>query len=243
MACEYPITHPHPQLTPFDDDASRWQAVQSRDAIADGFFVYAVKTTKVYCRPICKARLARRSNVTFYATGSEAQSAGFRACKRCKPEMEGFMPEERAVRQIRKFVLEQAAAGVGAAAGAAAEGKKLSLSQMARKSGLSKWHFHRVFKKTVGVTPFEYLRNERIAWGGSAGEGASWDGGQFSAGGFGLDFWNMGMETDGTSESASMSSGLRSVGASGGSASPLELEELEELDLDNLLVWPDEETG
>ncbi|OAQ62646.1 metal binding domain of Ada family protein [Pochonia chlamydosporia 170] len=218
--------HPTPKLTLFDDDDSRWQAVQTRDAVADGFFVYAVKTTKVYCRPICKARLARRSNVTFYSTGAEAQNAGFRACKRCKPEMEGFMPEERAVQQIRKFVLEEAVTG---------EGKRLSLSQMAKKSGLSKWHFHRVFKRTVGVTPFEYLKNERVAWGDAAGVGGLWDG-QLD-GAFGLGFWNMGLETDGSTESVSVSSGLVSVGASGGSGSPLVDLGLE---MDDLLVWPDE---
>ncbi|POR34027.1 Bifunctional transcriptional activator/DNA repair enzyme Ada, partial [Tolypocladium paradoxum] len=68
----------------FADDDSRWQAVRARDVVADGFFVYAVRTTKVYCRPICKARLARRANVRFYATGGEAAAAGFRACKRCR---------------------------------------------------------------------------------------------------------------------------------------------------------------
>ncbi|KAG8413142.1 hypothetical protein J3459_015760 [Metarhizium acridum] len=82
MSCHHhPITYPGLDLNLFDDDEARWRAVQTRDAVADGCFVYAVKTTK---------------------------NAGFRACKRCKPEMEGFMPEERAVQWIRKFVLERA---------------------------------------------------------------------------------------------------------------------------------------
>ncbi|KAK8928132.1 Bifunctional transcriptional activator/DNA repair enzyme Ada [Metarhizium anisopliae] len=221
MSCEYPVACANLNL--FDDDEARWRAVQTRDGLADGFFVYAVRTTKVYCRPICKARLARRSNVRFYATGAQAQAAGFRACKRCRPEMEGFMPEERAVRRIRAFVLERG--------GAAAGEQGLSLSQMAGRSGLSKWHFHRVFKRTVGVTPFEYLRNERAAWGGSAtgdGEGV-WDGGQDAvAGALGLNDFNLwtvgslGLETDGSGESPSVSLGL---------------------ELDDLLVWPDEATG
>lgn len=222
MSCQYPIAYANLNL--FHDDEARWRAVQTRDAVADGFFVYAVKTTKVYCRPICKARLARRANVSFYSTGAEAQNAGFRACKRCRPEMEGFMPEERAVQRIRAFVLERA--------GAAAGEKGLSLSQMARKSGLSKWHFHRVFKRTVGVTPFEYLQNERAAWGSATGDGEGmWDGGQaVMAGDFGLDDFNLwtvgsvGLGTDGPGESPSVSSGL-------------------ELELDDLLVWPDEATG
>ncbi|KAI5467582.1 metal binding domain of Ada-domain-containing protein, partial [Mariannaea sp. PMI_226] len=137
---------------------SRWQAVVSRNANADGFFVYCVKTTKIFCRPICKARLARRANVSFYATGHEAQLAGFRACKRCKPEIAGFMPEEQAVQKIRKFVRNRAISGIGGDEG----NMRLSLSQMAKQTGLSKWHFHRVFKTCVGLTPIEYLREQRM---------------------------------------------------------------------------------
>nr|CEG05666.1 unnamed protein product [Fusarium clavum] len=88
-------------IASFDDDTSRWDAVTSRNTNADGLFVYAVRTTKIFCRPICKARLPRRANVSFFANGHEAQQAGFRACKRCKPEVAGAMPEEAAVRKIR----------------------------------------------------------------------------------------------------------------------------------------------
>lgn len=139
----------------FEDDESRWQAVVNRNPNADGFFIYAVKTTKVYCRPICKARLARRSNIRFFNNSTEAAEAGFRACKRCKPDLPGFMPEESAVQKIRVFVASRANGGGG--------DDMMSLSQMAKQTGLSKWHFHRVFKKCVGMTPTEYLREERLA--------------------------------------------------------------------------------
>ncbi|KAM0272138.1 hypothetical protein ACHAPA_002436 [Fusarium lateritium] len=138
----------------FEDDASRWDAVSSRNITADGSFVYAVRTTKIFCRPICKARLPRRANVSFFTNGYDAKQAGFRACKRCKPEIAGFMPEEVAVRKIRAFVQQQTEKQGDAEA-------RLSLSQMARQTGLSKWHFHRVFKRCVGVTPTEYLRIQR----------------------------------------------------------------------------------
>ncbi|RGP79585.1 family transcriptional regulator [Fusarium longipes] len=138
----------------YDNDMSRWDAVTSRDTNADGFFVYAVRTTKIFCRPICKARLPRRANVSFFTYGHEAQQAGFRACKRCKPEVAGFMPEENAVRKIRAFVQQHEEKQTDAEV-------RLSLGQMARQTGLSKWHFHRVFKKWVGVTPTEYLRIQR----------------------------------------------------------------------------------
>lgn len=163
-----------PLGSPFGDEAQRWEAVQARDSAADGLFVYAVKTTKIYCRPICKARLARRANVSFYETGLEAQNAGFRACKRCKPELAGCMPEELAVRKIRAFVEEQRRGKILAATTTAvpvaddrrsgnSTDTRLSLSQMARQTGLSKWHFHRVFKRCVGLTPSEFLRSEKEA--------------------------------------------------------------------------------
>ena len=67
-------------------DAQRWAAVQARDANADDLFYYAVRTTGVFCRPSCAARPAKRSNVTFHTTIAAAQKAGFRPCKRCKPD-------------------------------------------------------------------------------------------------------------------------------------------------------------
>lgn len=73
------------QLGAADDDA-RWAALRARDAAADGTFVYSVKTTGVYCRPSCSARPARSENVAFHATPAHAARAGFRPCKRCKPD-------------------------------------------------------------------------------------------------------------------------------------------------------------
>src|SRR5207237_4548520 len=64
----------------------RWAALVARDPAADGTFYYSVKTTGVYCRPSCAARPARRENVAFHATAAAAERAGFRACKRCKPD-------------------------------------------------------------------------------------------------------------------------------------------------------------
>lgn len=153
--------------SPYQDDESRWEAVRTRNIHADGFFFYGVRSTRIYCRPGCKARLARRANVYFYASATEAQAAGFRACKRCKPEVVGFMPEEKAVRRIREFVNDAAASaastndigtgGDGSGVGGWT-GQSMSLASMAKEAGLSKWHFHRVFKKCTGKTPVEYLR-------------------------------------------------------------------------------------
>src|SRR5262245_44287744 len=73
---------PAPRVLGEDD---RWQAVQRRDPTADGAFVYAVRTTGVYCRPSCAARLPRRENVKFHDSCAEAERAGFRPCRRCRP--------------------------------------------------------------------------------------------------------------------------------------------------------------
>jgi methylphosphotriester-DNA--protein-cysteine methyltransferase len=144
----------------FDGDDCRWEAVKSRNAKADGLFVYAVRSTGVYSRPTCKARLAHRFNIAFFRTGAQAQGAGYRPCKRCHPEAGVHMPEEDGVSKIRTFLRERPP---GVTAGKEGTKMMLSLSQMARQAGLSKWHFHREFKKCFGVTPVEYLRMERKA--------------------------------------------------------------------------------
>ncbi|KAH9895483.1 metal binding domain of Ada-domain-containing protein [Xylariomycetidae sp. FL2044] len=91
---------------PYPSDTDRWAAVQTRDPRADGVFVYAVRTTKIYCRTVCKSRRARRANVVFYARARDAERAGYRPCKRCRPEVGGGMPEEAAVARVRRLVRE-----------------------------------------------------------------------------------------------------------------------------------------
>src|SRR5689334_2149081 len=73
------------QSVPTDPDGALWDAVRARDRAYDGKFYYSVATTGVYCRPSCAARLANRKNVAFHATCADAEKAGFRPCKRCKP--------------------------------------------------------------------------------------------------------------------------------------------------------------
>jgi AraC family transcriptional regulator of adaptative response/methylated-DNA-[protein]-cysteine methyltransferase len=133
---------------PDDRDETRWQAVTQRDAAADGRFVYAVRTTGVYCKPSCSARAARRENVRFFAAADAARAAGFRACKRCRPDAGAADPHVAAIRAA----CEQLAQAEGA----------LPLAQLAQDSGLSPHHFHRVFKRVTGVTPAEYRRTLRL---------------------------------------------------------------------------------
>src|SRR6266545_2579739 len=92
----------------FPDEEGRWAAVVRRDPGADGQFYFSVRTTGVYCRPSCPSRRARRQNVSFHATGEEAERAGFRACKRCRPN-EISLAERRVAAVARACRLIEAA--------------------------------------------------------------------------------------------------------------------------------------
>ncbi len=140
-----------PVLTSTTDEA-RWAAVVARDARADGSFVYSVRTTGVYCRPSCAAKLARRENVQFHASCEEAERAGFRPCKRCRPNEAGLA--------------ERQGAAVERACRLIARSEEMpSLDRLAAAAGTSRFHFHRMFKAVTGVTPKAYaarLRSERM---------------------------------------------------------------------------------
>jgi AraC family transcriptional regulator of adaptative response/methylated-DNA-[protein]-cysteine methyltransferase len=126
----------------------RWAAVAGRDASADGSFVYSVRTTGVYCRPSCAARRARPENVRFHADGRDAEAAGFRPCRRCKPDQPS-MVEQHAARVI------QACRRIEASE------RTPSLEELAEEAGLSTFHFHRVFRAVTGLTPRGYARARR----------------------------------------------------------------------------------
>jgi AraC family transcriptional regulator, regulatory protein of adaptative response / methylated-DNA-[protein]-cysteine methyltransferase len=131
---------------PIDDP--RWQAVIARDASADGTFVYSVKSTGVYCRPSCASRRAKRINVEFYDSVAAAEGAGFRPCKRCRPNLPTAM-------QGRTDLIAQACRFIENAEQAP------SLTELAERAGLSAYHFHRVFKQATGLTPRQYAHAQR----------------------------------------------------------------------------------
>ena len=132
-------------LPDFSSDAVRWQAVVGRDRRADGVFYYSVATTGVYCRPSCGARLPNRGNVAFHETTTAAVQAGFRACKRCRPD-ETDRQAAAVARACR--LIERADTAP-------------SLAELAEAVGISQFHFHRVFKAATGVTPKAYADAER----------------------------------------------------------------------------------
>jgi AraC family transcriptional regulator of adaptative response/methylated-DNA-[protein]-cysteine methyltransferase len=120
----------------------------ARDSAADGTFVYSVRTTGVYCRPSCAARLPRPENVSFHTTCQDAASAGFRPCKRCRPNQPSLAAEHAATITESCRLIEGSST-------------TLSLGDLAQRAGLSPFHFHRVFKATTGLTPREYANAHR----------------------------------------------------------------------------------
>jgi AraC family transcriptional regulator, regulatory protein of adaptative response / methylated-DNA-[protein]-cysteine methyltransferase len=126
----------------------RWQAFASRDKQADGQFFIGVKTTGIFCRVLCPARLPKRENIRFFDTWQEAEAAGFRTCKRCHPkELEPETPHRSAVIHACE-ILDSAET-------------QPTLEALAKMAGLSPFHFQRVFKGIVGVSPKQYYMEKR----------------------------------------------------------------------------------
>src|SRR5688572_2131562 len=130
----------------------RWAAVMARSATADGSFFYSVRTTGVYCRPSCGSRRPRPENVRFHASREEAEQAGFRPCKRCRPDRPSLSEQHAAiVTEICRLIETSSRVPV--------------LEELAARAGMSPFHFHRVFKAVTGLTPRAYAaahRGERV---------------------------------------------------------------------------------
>lgn len=141
-------------------DAARWAILSSRSCPPSSRppFIYAVVTTHIFCRPTCPARLARRANIVFFDIATDAVNAGYRACKRCKPdiipEAEGTTGEvvevgdgedgRRKVMRAVEVIKEKAA-----------KGQRIGLRELSEEVGLSRWHLLRIFRRRWGVTPKE----------------------------------------------------------------------------------------
>ena len=131
-----------PNTAPLEAE-QRWQAVVRRDPHADGEFVYAVRTTGVYCRPSCPSRAAKRQNVIFFESPGLAAAAGYRPCKRCRPDA-------LSQQQRRHALVLQACHAIEHSTPAP------TLDQLAQQAGMSPHHFQRIFKAATGLSPKAY---------------------------------------------------------------------------------------
>ncbi|NLD69068.1 MAG: bifunctional DNA-binding transcriptional regulator/O6-methylguanine-DNA methyltransferase Ada [Limnobacter sp.] len=132
----------------FATAAERWAAVRARDPAADESFVYAVRTTGIYCRPSSSARLPRRDNVEFFDTAQQAEAAGYRASRRAAADRSAAAARRAAlVVEVCRMIDE-------------AETPP-RLEELARRTGVSPFHLHRVFRAETGVTPKAYASARR----------------------------------------------------------------------------------
>jgi AraC family transcriptional regulator of adaptative response/methylated-DNA-[protein]-cysteine methyltransferase len=128
-----------------------WQQVMARDVHADGQFFYAVKSTRIYCKPSCPSRRPTRKNVTFFPTTAAAQAAGYRACLRCEPDRTTPKadPQAGAIAAVAEYL--DAHIGV-----------KTKLEDVARATGVSKFTILRGFKRVLGLSPSEYVKAKKL---------------------------------------------------------------------------------
>lgn len=127
---------------------AQWKAVFLNDSAYDDLFVYAVKTTRIFCRPSCKSRPPKREHVGMFATPEEALQAGYRPCKRCKPTG-GRLPDEEWIDGVAEYIDIHYA-------------EPLTLQVLADIGHGSPYHLHRTFRKVLGMTPVAYIHRTRI---------------------------------------------------------------------------------
>ncbi len=126
----------------------KWQAIIQCDSSYDDTFIYAVKTTSIFCRPSCKSRAPKKENVSIFQNVEQALSASFRPCKRCKPTGER-LPDHEWVGQITQYIDKNYS-------------ETLKLETLADMCHGSPFHLHRTFKRIKGMTPVEYIQQTRI---------------------------------------------------------------------------------
>ncbi len=127
----------------------QWRAVEARDYQYDGVFVYAVRSTGIYCRPSCPSRRPQRDRVAFFNTTDDAEQAGFRACRRCRPQDAAGDPAVALVREVCRLINN---AGIG----------EVTLEALGSQLAVSPDHLQRTFKRAVGITPRQYADTRRM---------------------------------------------------------------------------------
>ena len=138
------------KLTTHWNEDLLWQAILDREALYTGQFVYAVRSTGIYCSPICPSRRPARAQVHFYQSPEEAQAAGFRPCKRCRPDEAVTQNEQAAIARKACEWLD------------AHSDQKLSLEALGQELHLSPSYLQHVFKSVLGVTPRQYAAGLKL---------------------------------------------------------------------------------
>lgn len=134
------------------DEEGRWQAVLARDVRFNGAFVYAVRSTRIYCRPSCAARRPRRDQVVFFSLPQHAEQEGFRPCQRCHPrEATSADPQAEVVKRVCRYI--EADLEI-----------PLTLAALSAQVGLSPHYLQRIFKRVMGITPRQYVDARRLSW-------------------------------------------------------------------------------
>lgn len=130
----------------------QWQQVLERDASADGQFFYAVKSTKIYCKPSCPSRRPTRKQVAFFPTPAAAEAAGYRPCMRCEPErtVPKEDPQAGAIVAVTEYLKEHA-------------DERTKLADVAKATGVGRLTILRGFKRVLGVSPGQYAKEQRLA--------------------------------------------------------------------------------
>ncbi len=129
-------------------DEERWNAVKNCDERYDGVFYYAVKTTGIFCRPSCKSRTPAQKNVCFFSTKEDAAAAGFRPCKRCRPDLINYQPITELAQQAKNLIDTCFA-------------QRDRLTEKMKQLGVSPSHLAVIFRQQYGVPPIEYLKQIR----------------------------------------------------------------------------------
>jgi AraC family transcriptional regulator of adaptative response/methylated-DNA-[protein]-cysteine methyltransferase len=127
-----------------------WQAVLTRDSRSNGSFVYAVRSTGIYCNPSCPSRRPQRDQVIFFPVPEAAEKAGFRPCRRCRPqETAAQEPQVELVRHACRYIEQNL-------------DSPISLATLGEEVHVSPYHLQRVFKRIVGITPRQYAEAHRL---------------------------------------------------------------------------------
>ncbi len=130
-------------------ESDKWSAVMKCDKHYDGLFYYGVKTTKIFCKPSCKSKLPLRKNVVFFLNHEDALKEDFRPCKRCRPDLLSYDPNNELIIKIKNFIEENYC-------------ESIDIETLAKNLGISRSHLSKIFKEAEKISVVDYVTKTRI---------------------------------------------------------------------------------